>query len=143
MSDEKIFLDTNVLIYGYDNSAGRKHQKARELLIQLWNSGLGVLSTQVLQEFHVSITRKIPKPLQINLAKQIVSDLLKWEVVLIDGLILLDAMDLQTRHHFSFWDSLIVTAAIRSRAQVLYSEDLQSGFRIGGLVVRNPFATGE
>jgi predicted nucleic acid-binding protein len=62
MSAERLFVDTNILIYAYDVSAGAKHTKAGRVVGDLWDSGLGVLSTQVLQEFFVGVTRKIPKP---------------------------------------------------------------------------------
>ena len=67
MPETKIFLDTNVIIYAYDVSAKEKHEQARKLLVDLWDSGRGVLSTQVLQEFFVSVTRKIPQPLTLNI----------------------------------------------------------------------------
>ena len=95
MNVEKTFVDTNVFVYAYDTSAGKKHEIAREILIELWNSGLGVISTQVLQEFFVTVTRKIPKPLEFKMVRQILADLLKWEVVLIEGILLLNAVDFQ------------------------------------------------
>jgi predicted nucleic acid-binding protein len=139
MKEEKTFLDTNVIVYGYDTSAGRKHEIAREILTVLWNSGLGVISTQVLQEFFVTVTRKIPKRLGLSVARRILVDFLKWEVILIDGNLLLDAVDLQDKHKFSFWDSMVLCSAIRSGAKTLYSEDLQDGALIGGMAVTNPF----
>lgn len=140
MSDDKIFLDTNVIVYAYDRSAAEKHKIAREILMDLWSSGQGVVSTQVLQEFFVNVTRKIPRPMSLRQARQILADFLKWDVVLINGNILLNAIDLQLKHKFSFWDSIIVCAAITSGAKTLYSEDLQDGVTVGGVVIKNPFA---
>jgi predicted nucleic acid-binding protein len=82
MSGAKTFLDTNIVIYAYDASAGLKHEIARQIMTDLWTSGNGILSAQVLQEFYVNVTRKIPKPLDLDLARQIVADLLKWGICL-------------------------------------------------------------
>ena len=139
MPETKVFLDTNIIIYAYDVSAKEKHEQARKLLVDLWDSGRGVLSTQVLQEFFVSVTQKIPQPLTLNMAKDIVSDLLRWEIVVNDGDSILEAMELHSRHKYSFWDSLIIQAAIKSGASLLLSEDLSGGQTIHGVTIKNPF----
>ena len=139
MSGDRVFIDTNVLVYGYDTSAGAKHQKARKILADLWGSGLGVVSTQVLQEFFVTVTRKLPKAMDPGAAKAVVSDLLNWDVVTIDGSTILNAIDLHESHRYSFWDSLIVVAAEKGGCALLFSEDLSSGQTVGGVTIRNPF----
>lgn len=139
MKGVKTFLDTNILIYAYDISAGPKHRKARDLLAGLWESGLGTVSTQVLQEFYVTVTRKIPKPVDIAAAREIVTDLLTWDVVVNDGDTILKAIDIQEKHGFSFWDSMIVAAAVAGGAVLLLTEDLSDGQKIGGVEIRNPF----
>jgi predicted nucleic acid-binding protein len=139
MADRKIFLDTNIIIYAYDVSAGDKHEIARKIMVDLWDSGLGVISTQVLQEFFVNITQKIPKPLDKRLTKDILSDLLKWDVVVNDGESILEAVEILLKYGYSFWDSLIIEAAIRSGSEVLLSEDLTHGQKINGLTINNPF----
>lgn len=139
MPADKAFLDTNILIYAYDRSAGKKHELASELVVGLWNTGLGCISTQVLQEFFINITGKIGKPLDIQAAKEIVTDLLKWDVVINDGDSILGAINIQTRWGFSFWDSLIVHAATTSSAALLFSEDFSHGQVINDLEIRNPF----
>ena len=96
MPGAKIFLDTNVLIYAYDVSAGERREKAEKILVDLWESGQGLLSTQVLQEFFVSVTRKIPQPLALKAAKQIVNDLLSWDIVVNDGDSILEAIELHS-----------------------------------------------
>lgn len=143
MKGVRTFLDTNILIYAYDTSAGDKHQKARDLLTGLWESGLGMVSTQVLQEFHVTVTRKIPKPLNLATAREIIADFLTWDVVVNDGESILKAIDVQEKHGFSFWDSMVIAAAIAGGAAVLLTEDLSAGQKIGGVEIRNPFAGGE
>ena len=99
----------------------------------------GLISTQVLQEFSVTVIKKIPKPLASEMVKQIISDLLKWEVIINDGDAILEALDIQARHGSSFWDALIIQAARRGNAKLLYSEDLQHGQRFGDLTIQNPF----
>lgn len=141
MKGDKVFLDTNIIIYAYDLSAGEKHKKAKKIFVELWDSGLGVISTQVLQEFFVNVTQKIPKTLDKRLAKDIVSDLLKWDVVVNDGESIIEAIEILLRYGYSFWDSLIIEAAIRSDAIALLSEDLSHGQIINGLTIKNPFKT--
>lgn len=142
MKGVRTFLDTNIIIYAYDTSAGDKHQKARDLLTGLWESGLGIVSTQVLQEFHVTVTRKIPKPLDLATAREIIADFLTWDVVVNDGDAILRAIDVQEKHGFSFWDSMVIAAAITGGAALLLTEDLTDGQKIGGVEIRNPFAGG-
>ena len=139
MSADRIFIDTNILVYGYDTSAGVRHQKAAKILMDLWDSGRGVVSTQVLQEFFVTVTRKLPKAMAPDVAKNIINDLLKWNVVTIDGSAILDAIDLHENYGYSFWDSLIVVAAKKASCTILLSEDLSSGQSVGGVTIQNPF----
>ena len=139
MSGDRVFIDTNVLVYGYDTSAGAKHQKARKILADLWGSGFGVVSTQVLQEFFVTVTRKLPKAMDTGAAKAVVNDLLNWDVITIDGATILSAIDLHKSHGYTFWDSLIVVAAEKGGCALLFSEDLSSGHSVGGVTIRNPF----
>lgn len=139
MSVDKVFLDTNIITYAYDISAGEKHSIANKILIDLWDSGNGVLSTQVLQEFFVSVTGKIQKPLDVIRAKEVVSDLLRWDVVVNDGESVLKAIGIHHRHHYSFWDSMIIQAAIKGNAAALLSEDFSDGRTINGMRIKNPF----
>ena len=78
---DKFFVDTNILLYAHDRSAGVKHERARQLLERLWTSGEGVLSTQVLQELCINLRRKIARPLPVEEIRQIIQDYLSWEVV--------------------------------------------------------------
>jgi predicted nucleic acid-binding protein len=139
MSDKKIFVDTNILVYAYDTSARKKHEIARDIIVGLWDSGLGVVSTQVLQEFFVLATRKIPTPLDGKTAKEIIADLLKWTVVVNDGDSILKAIAIHVKSKFSFWDALIIESAARGGADTLLSEDLSHGQVIYGVSVYNPF----
>ena len=139
MIGEKVFLDTNIIIYAYDTSAEEKHRIANNIMVDLWNSGSGVISTQVLQECFVTITQKILKPLDITIARNIVKDLLTWDVVINAGQCILDAIDIHLKFKYSFWDSMIIQAAIRGGATLLLSEDLSDGQTINGVKIKNPF----
>lgn len=133
------FCDTNVVVYAYDTTAGAKHDRARELLKQLWTAGVGATSIQVLQELFVTLTRKITRPLDTQTARGIVSDLSNWPVVRPTQSDVIAAIDATTRWQISFWDAMIVTAAQRANASVLWSEDLNTNQTFDTVVVRNPF----
>lgn len=139
MPGDRIFVDTNILIYAHDISAGDKHKKAQKIIGDLWDAGRGVLSVQVLQEFYVCVTGKIPQPMDVGKAKDIVEDLLAWDVVVNNGKSILNAIDIHHRYKYSFWDALIVQAAVEGNAGVLFSEDLSDGQVIGGVKIINPF----
>jgi predicted nucleic acid-binding protein len=137
MSD-KCFVDTNILVYAHDRSAGVKHQRAQMLLEQLWDSGQGVLSTQVLQELCVNLRRKAGQPLPVEEVRQLIRDYSTWEIVTNTAESVLQALDIEMRYKTSFWDALIFQAAESSGASILYSEDLATGQRYGAIQVVNP-----
>ena len=139
MSEDKVFVDTNVLVYAYDIDAGRKHLIALSIMKDLWQSGLGILSTQTLQEFFVTVTGKIASPLEIPVAKEIIKKLSKWDIITNDMEIVLEAIDLHERYKFSFWDSLIVASALAGGAKAILSEDLSDAQTIKGITIKNPF----
>jgi predicted nucleic acid-binding protein len=139
MNGARVFVDANILVYAYDASARDKHRIARKELSDLWDSGEGLISTQVLQEFYVAITKKVPRPADSELAKVIIQDLLQWRVVINDGQSILDAIDIQRQHRLDFWDALIIQSAIKGGAEVLLSEDFESGRLIEGVRITNPF----
>ena len=105
------FVDTNILVYAYDLTAGNKHRLAKELVGSLWEEYSGCLSVQVLQEFYVTITRKVPKPLAPEKAAEIIQDLLAWKVYAPQAGDVLAAINLQRRYTLSFWDAMIVQKA--------------------------------
>jgi predicted nucleic acid-binding protein len=135
----KFFVDTNILMYAHDRSTGEKHIRANGLIQQLWNSGTGVVSTQVLQELCVNIRRKSTRPLSLDETRDLVRDYMDWEVVVNDGDSILEALALERRFSLSFWDALIIHAAERSGAETIYSEDLAHGQVYGSTRVVNPF----
>ena len=137
MSD-RYFVDTNILMYAHDTSAGAKHERAKALVEELWRDRTGVVSTQVLQELSVNLRRKAGRPLDVKATREIVADYLKWQVVVNGGESILDALELEARYQISFWDALVVQAAQTSGAEVLYSEDLSDGQTYGPVQVINP-----
>lgn len=137
MSD-KYFVDTNILVYAHDRTAGAKHQKAKALIERLWQTGEGVLSTQVLQELCVSLRRKSASPLSVDELRRLIQDYLSWEVVVNQPDAALHALELESQYKISFWDALILHAAWASGAAILYSEDLASGQEYGAVRVVNP-----
>jgi predicted nucleic acid-binding protein len=136
---DKVFLDTNIIVYAHDRSGGDKHVAAREIMDYLWESRKGVISVQILQEFFVCVTKKITKPLLIKNARILLEYLSTWNVVTNDKYITLKAIDLQEKYRFSFWDSLVIQAAIHGGASVLLSEALPDGQTVEGLKIVNPF----
>jgi len=138
MSD-KTFVDTNVLIYAHDVDAKAKHEAAKQVLQELWSERVGVLSMQVLQEFYVNVTRKIPRPLSKESARLVVSTYTAWCVDTTPAEIS-SAFRIEDEAHIGFWDALIMATAIKSGATRLLSEDLNSGQAIAGVKIENPFA---
>jgi len=135
----KTFVDTNILVYAYDRGAGPRHDRAQNLLQTLWEQGQGALSTQVLQEFYVNVRRKAVNPITAKQARSLVTDYLAWNPVVNDGVAMLEAIDLEQRYKLSFWDSMIVVAAMKSGAATLCSEDFSHGQKFGTVQVVNPF----
>ncbi len=134
------FIDTDVLVYAHDTTAGEKREVARRLLNNLWRSGHGCVSIQVLQEFYSNITRKVRQPLTHETARRRVLNLSQWLVHSPTSLDVLEAIDLHLDSHISFWDAMIAVSAKRLNCGVLWSEDLSDGQVIEGVTVRNPFA---
>jgi predicted nucleic acid-binding protein len=136
---DRVFVDTNILIYAYDLASGVKRNIAAEAVKALWDNGNGVLSTQVMQEFYVNVTRKIGHPITPDKARSILATYLAWQVEVIKPDSILRASEIQERHKISFWDAMIVVAAIQSGAMKILTEDLNHGQLIEGILVENPF----
>jgi predicted nucleic acid-binding protein len=138
MSLDKSFVDTNVLVYAYNLEAGPKHERARELIQELWATQNGIISTQVLQEFYSSL-RRLDRSLKISFVRELVGNYFDWQVVVNTPESIFHASEIEERYQVSFWDALIIHAAEISGASVLYSEDLSDGQRYGAVRVMNPF----
>jgi len=139
MSGDRRFVDTNILLYAHDESAGDKHDRARALVEHLWESREGCLSVQVLQELFVNVTRKIAKPLDAATAKEIVADFSRWHLHVPGADDVLAAIGIHQRTGISFWDAMIIRSAAEIGCAVLYSEDLNAGQEYSGVRVENPF----
>jgi predicted nucleic acid-binding protein len=135
---DKYFVDTNILIYAHDRTAGSKHDRARRLVENLWASGQGVLSTQVLQELCVNLRRKVARPLALDEIRRLVRDYVSWDIVVNTPEAVIQALEIEARYKISFWDALILHAAEQSGAAVLYSEDLAAKQIYGIVRVVNP-----
>ncbi len=133
----KVFLDTNILVYASDRDERQKRRRARALLRETAADGNGVISTQVVQEFFVAATRKLS--IEALEAKAIVVTLHPLELMEVGLEDINRAIDGVVLWQVSFWDALILTVAERANCSVVYSEDLNSGQRYGGVEVRNPF----
>lgn len=140
MSGSRQFVDTNILVYAHDVTAAHKHDHARALVEELWDSRDGCLSIQVLQEFFVTTTRKIPKPLEASSAVRIIADLARWHVHAPDARDVLAAIDIHQRTGASFWDAMILRSAKELGCQLLHSEDLSPDQVYAGVRVSNPFS---
>jgi predicted nucleic acid-binding protein len=131
------FLDTNILLYAYDQDAPAKRAVALRLVEQGWSAmGQTAISVQVLQEMHVNLERRgVARPE----AARIIRDYAPWPIVDNSLPILLTALDEQTRWQLSLWDALILAAARASGASEIYTEDFNHGQDYGGLRAINPF----
>lgn len=138
MSD-RVFVDTNVLIYAHDLDAGTKRDQARAAIRERWEAEDGILSTQVLQEFYVNVTLKIPEPLSPTTAREVITIYRTWQVETNTVDTILRASEYQERHRLSFWDAMILASAVQGGATVLLTEDLNAGQLVEGIEVRNPF----
>jgi predicted nucleic acid-binding protein len=133
----RTFLDTNVLVYADDKSAPAKQRVAVNLVAAHRREGTGVISLQVLQEYFVTVTRKLRVDPQI--ARRKVELLAEFDVATPEVADILAAVDLHRLHALSFWDALILRSAKQTGCSVLLSEDWQHGREIDGMRIVNPF----
>jgi predicted nucleic acid-binding protein len=133
------FVDTNILVYAYDSAVGERHVLAKYFLKQIWERGCGCVSTQILQEFYVSVTRKAKKPLSEADAQQAIRDLSVWTVHRPSVDDILAATVILLRYQISFWDALVIRSAQQTGCEILWSEDLSDGQEYNGIRVTNPF----
>jgi len=131
------FFDTNVLVYADDKAAPAKQRRAVELVAEHRRAGTGVVSLQVLQEYFVTVTRKLK--VDPRVARRKVELLAEFDVATPGVADILAAIDLHRLHDFSFWDALILRAAYQAGCSVLLSENLQETRKTNGVLVVNPF----
>jgi len=133
------FVDSNIFVYAFDRTSGHKNEEARRLVENLWSTGRGCLSMQVLQEFFVTVTGRIPEPLSASDVARRIAHYSEWIVHEPGRADLLDAIDLHLELRISFWDAMIVQSARRLECRTLWTEDLNDGQRYAGVLIRNPF----
>lgn len=136
--NDRTFVDTDVLIYAHDTDAKAKHTAAKSILHELWSERRGVLSPQVLQEFYVNVTKKIPHPLSKESARLVVSTYAIW-CIETTSVEISNAFRIEDESRIGFWDALIVASALKSGASRLLSEDMNAGQIIAGIRIENPF----
>jgi len=131
------FFDTNVLVYADDKAAPAKQRRALELVADHRRAGTGVVSLQVLQEYFVTVTRKLQ--VDARIARRKVELLAEFDVAAPELADILAAIDLHRLHGLSFWDALIVRSAKQAGCSVLLTEDFQHGREMEGIRIINPF----
>src|SRR5271155_2989411 len=136
----RFFLDTNIFVYSFDTGNSRKRKKAGELVAEAVKSRRGAISYQVVQEFLHLAFRRFASPLTIVEAEEYLGTIFRPLRIVHSSLALcVQALHVQGRYRLSWYDSLIVAAAMEAGCDILYSEDLQDGQRFGATRVRNPF----
>ncbi len=136
-----VFVDTNVLVYAYDRSEPEKQGQALEILDGLATTRTGVISTQVLAEFFVTVTQKISAPLSVSEGYQRIENFLQvWTVLDMTGMVVLEATRGVRDYQFNFWDAQIWATARLNQIPVVFSEDFNTGTLIEGVRFVNPFA---
>jgi len=141
---DRVLVDTNILVYAHDPSAGKKNRQSIEILDELRTSGAGVISTQVLMEFVRAVTGNIPNPMSMkSAASQARIFLATWPVVSITGFIVDEALRGAIAHRLSLWDSQVWATARMNQIPIVLSEDFAHGAEIGGVRFRNPFLNGK
>ena len=135
----RAFVDSNVLVYAYDRTAAAKAAQAGALVEELWRTGAGALSIQVLQEFFVTVTKRLRERLPVSDARRTVASLGRWRTHEPKVADLLEAVDIQRDFQISFWDAMIIRSAACLGCDVLFTEDLNHGQVYRGVRVENPF----
>ncbi|MBV6641637.1 MAG: PIN domain-containing protein [Cyclobacteriaceae bacterium] len=136
----RFFLDTNIFVYSFDHSQPKKRDTSIELINTALETGNGIISFQVVQEFINTSTRKFITPFSVEQIREYVKQFLKPIINVYPTEELYDeALSIMSKTNYSFYDSLIIAASLASDAAVLYTEDLQHGQKIGKLKIVNPF----
>lgn len=136
---DRVFVDTNVLVYARDASETPKQKQAMAWMSHLWRQKAGRLSFQILSEFYVTVTHKLQPGLDPATARDDVRALLAWRPVPLDSHLIDGAWRIQDLYHVSWWDALVISAAQSSACRYLLTEDLQEHQAFGDVEVVNPF----
>ncbi len=137
---DNYFIDTNIFVYSFDLEDTIKREKAREIVKSALIDGRGFISIQVIQEFYNVATRKFKTPMNVLAAKEYLEKVFRQLNVYYPGFEFISTgLDISATTKYSFYDSLIISAAINSNCAVLVTEDMQHGQKIQGLTIENPF----
>src|SRR5271169_3893230 len=137
----RFFLDTNLFVYTFDAKAPAKAKKAGQLIRQAADTGEGIISYQVVQEFFSVALRRFAQPMSVAEAEQYLITVLRPLLAVHSSpAIYFEALRIAERHRMPWYDSLIVAAAVEGQCGKIYSEDFQHGRLIEGLRIENPFA---
>ncbi len=136
---EKVFFDTNILVYANDSTEVLKQEIARKLIKKALSEQSAVISLQVLSEFWVTVTQKIKNPLPDSVAEKELQLFELMDIVALDLSVFQDALKMKNLFSLSFWDSLILSAANAANSKIVYSEDMQDGQRVFDMRIVNPF----
>ena len=135
----KVFFDTNILTYAFDQDSPEKNEQAKELISQWMPTGRMVISTQVLQELFVILTKKLEPGLSPDNAAEVIESLLSLEIDVVETDTILEAIRVSKENTISFWDALIISSAFDSKCRVLFTEDLNREQIISNVKIENPF----
>jgi predicted nucleic acid-binding protein len=136
----RFFLDTNIFVHSFDQSATAKSQRAAQLIREALTTQKSVISYQVVQEFFNVALRRFSEPMMAAEAEQYLSTVFRPLLAIHSSQALYaEALHLQTQSRLSLYDALIVSSALQARCNLLFTEDLQHGQRFGALLVANPF----
>ena len=139
----KVMLDTNILVYAYDSSAGEKQQLSLQVLDHLVRIDRGVVSPQVLGEFFVTVTQKITEPLSFSQAAERVQRFIQlWPVLGLNEMIVGEAVRGVRDHRFSYWDAQIWACARLNQVEMVFSEDFAHNSTVDGVRFINPLLRG-
>lgn len=140
--NDRFFLDTNIFVYSFDNNSPQKAGVATKLILRAIETGKGAISYQVVQEFFNVALRRFVRPMSLADAEQYLAITFRPLLVAHSSAALFgEALQLSSKHGISWYDAVILAAALESECAILYSEDFQHGRSFGGLEIRNPFIT--
>jgi predicted nucleic acid-binding protein len=136
-----VFVDTNILVYARNASEPEKQVIANDWIVQLWQNRSGKISYQCLNEYYVTVTQRLKSGLSKETARTDIKNLRAWSPTSVDQIVIESAWTIQDRCSFSWWDSLILSAAQKLDCQIILSEDMQHQQQVGNLQIINPFVS--
>jgi predicted nucleic acid-binding protein len=136
----KYFIDTNIFVYTFDHTNRKKQKRSKEIIAEALEKSTGVVSYQVIQEFLNVSTKKFKFPLSLTDCQRYLNIILEPLCEVFSSIELYHhALEIMERWQYSFYDSLIISAALTADCKIIFSEDLQHNQKIHNLTVINPF----